>query len=64
MDNIGLNGVLIPKGQDERQIFITAAKWVGETDRLCYALENPAGRQTSRPVLLRVRRNSGLQAQK
>src|SRR5262249_41069791 len=32
VDNIGLNGVLIPKGQDGRQIFLTAAKWVPDTD--------------------------------
>ena len=57
VDNIGLNGVLIPKGQDEREIFLTAAKWVPETDRLCYAVENQAGRQTSLPVLLHVRKS-------
>lgn len=56
VDNIGLNGVLIPKGQNEREIFLTAAKWVPETDRLCYAVEGQAGRQTSRPVLLHVRK--------
>ena len=56
VDNIGLNGVLIPKGENERQIFLTAAKWVPETDQLCYAVENQAGRQTSLPVLLRVRK--------
>lgn len=55
VDSIGLNGVLIPKGQNEREIFLVAAKWVPNTDRLCYAVENQAGRQTSRPVLLHVR---------
>ncbi len=54
VDNIGLNGVLIPKGESERQIFITAEKWVPETERYCFAVENQAGRQTSRPVLLKV----------
>ena len=58
VDNIGLNGVLIPKGDDERQIFLTAAKWVPETDRLCYALENQAGKQTSVPLMLHVRKPS------
>ncbi len=57
VDNIGLNGVLIPKEQSERQVFISAARWVPETDRLCYAVEGQAGRQTSRPVLLHVRKN-------
>jgi len=56
VDNIGLNGVLIPKDQSEREIFFTAAKWVPETDRLCFAVENQAGRQTSLPVLLHVRK--------
>ncbi|MCI0536912.1 MAG: pre-peptidase C-terminal domain-containing protein [Verrucomicrobiales bacterium] len=56
VDNIGLNGVLIPKDQNEREIFFAAARWVPETDRLCFAVENQAGRQTSVPVLLKVRR--------
>jgi len=56
VDNIGLNGVLIPKTQNEREIFLTAAKWVPETDRLCFAIENQAGRQTSMPVWLHVRK--------
>ena len=56
VDNIGLNGVLIPKGENERQIFLTAARWVPETDRWCYAVENQAGRQTSVPVMLHVRK--------
>jgi hypothetical protein len=59
VDNIGLSGVLIPKDQNEREIFITAAKWVGEADRSCYAIENQAGKQTSRPVLLKVRKPGG-----
>jgi hypothetical protein len=59
VDNIGLNGVLIPKDQNEREIFLTAAKWVPETDRLCYAIENQAGNQASRPVLIKVRKPGG-----
>jgi len=57
VDNIGLNGVLIPKGQNEREIFLSAAKWVPETDRLCFAIENQVGKQTSLPVLLHVRKS-------
>jgi hypothetical protein len=56
VDNIGLNGVLIPKGEDSRQIFLTAAKWVPDTDRLCFAKANQENIQTSLPVLLHVRR--------
>ncbi|MDB6108296.1 MAG: translocation protein TolB [Pedosphaera sp.] len=55
VDNIGLSGVLIAKGENERQIFLKAAKWVSETDCFCHAVENQAGRQTSPPVLLHVR---------
>jgi hypothetical protein len=58
VDNIGLNGVLIPKDQNERQIFLTAAKWVPDTDRFCFAVENQAGRQTSLPVVLHVRKQA------
>ena len=58
VDNIGLNGVLIPKGDNERQIFLTCARWVSDMDRLCYAVEQNAGRQTSRPLWLKVRRST------
>jgi mono/diheme cytochrome c family protein len=54
--DIGLNGVLIPKGESERRIFFSADRWVAEQDRLFYMIEQQAGRQTSRPVLLKVRR--------
>jgi len=56
VDNIGLNGVLIPKDKSERQIFLTAAKWVPETDRLCFAKANQADNQTSLPVMIHVRK--------
>lgn len=56
--DIGLNGVLIPKGESERQIFFNAAKWVSEQDRLFYMIEQQAGRQTSRPVMLKVRKTA------
>lgn len=55
VDNIGLNGVLIPKGEDARQIFLTTAKWVSDTDRFCFAKAAQAENQTSLPVLLHVR---------
>jgi hypothetical protein len=59
VDNIGLNGVLIPKDQNERQIFLTAAKWVPDVDRLCFAQANQADNQTSLPVMLHVRKDHG-----
>jgi WD40 repeat protein len=54
--DIGLNGVLIPKGESERQIFFSADKWVTNQDRLFYMIEQQVGKQTSLPVLLKVRR--------
>jgi hypothetical protein len=56
VDNIGLNGVLIPEGQSERQIFLTARNWVPETTRPFHAVANNAGAQASLPVTLHVRR--------
>ena len=56
VDNIGLNGVLIPADKSKRQIFLTAAKWVPEVDRLCFAEAKQADNPTSLPVLLHVRK--------
>ncbi len=60
VDNIGLSGVLMPKGENERQIFLTADAWVPETTRLCFAVEQQAGGQCSPPVTIHVRRPSPL----
>ncbi len=60
VDNIGLSGVLLPKGENERQIFITADPWVPETSRLCFAVEQQAGGQCSPPVMIHVRKPSPL----
>jgi hypothetical protein len=54
VDNIGLSGVLIPEGQSQRQIFLTAAPWVSETVRPFHAVANNAGAQASAPITLRV----------
>jgi hypothetical protein len=56
--DIGLNGVLIPKGENERRIFFSADRWVPDQDCLFYMIEQQVGRQTSRPVLLHVRKSS------
>jgi hypothetical protein len=63
IDNIGLNGVLIPKDEDHREIFLQAARWVPDTDRLFYVRAEEAGNPTSLPVMLHVRNTaSGLKA--
>lgn len=56
VDNIGLSGVMIRKGESERQIFITAASWVPETSRLIFGVSQQEGNQASRPVRLTVRK--------
>ncbi|HEX3720445.1 MAG TPA: c-type cytochrome domain-containing protein [Verrucomicrobiae bacterium] len=61
IDNIGLNGVLIPKDENRREIFLQAARWVPDTDRLIYVRAAEAGNPTSLPVLLHVRRPATMQ---
>jgi hypothetical protein len=56
--DIGLSGVMLPKGQTERQIFITADPWVPETTRLCFAVDTDAGGQCSPPVVIHVRKDT------
>ena len=65
--DVGLNGVLIPAGQSERQIFITCYDWVPETDRLAFAqtLAAKAGGpkvdfESSPAITIKVRKPSTL----
>lgn len=69
IDDIGLNGVQIRAGENERPIFLRAAAWVAEQDKLCHAAlssarseHDSAGLQTSRPVLLIIRKAAGVAA--
>lgn len=65
VDNIGLNGVQIRAGENEREVFLTCSKWVAEQDRLCHVVvgsaRNDAVRddaaQTGFPVLLKIRKS-------
>lgn len=57
VENLGLNGITFLPEETEREISLSAVKWVGDLERPFYAVENQAGRQTSTPVLLRVRRD-------
>ncbi len=61
IDNIGLNGVLIPKDENRREIFLQAARWVSDSDRLFYVQAAEAGNPASLPVLLHVRNPARLQ---
>jgi dipeptidyl aminopeptidase/acylaminoacyl peptidase len=60
IDNIGLNGLTLLAGENEREFFITAAKWVPEQSRLFHLRTEVEGNQTSWPILLHVRRPSGV----
>ncbi|MFT5468771.1 MAG: WD40 repeat protein [Verrucomicrobiales bacterium] len=55
VDNIGLNGLLIVEGQDERQFFITAAPWVPDTTRIFHIKTGAAGGHATLPAILHVR---------
>lgn len=54
VDNIGLSGVLVRKGENERQIVLSCAKWVPATTRQIFAVAKGQGDQASRPIVLRV----------
>jgi WD40 repeat protein len=56
VDNLGLNGLLITPNETERQIFITAARWVGDMDRIIHAVARVAENATSAPVMFHIRR--------
>ena len=57
VDNIGLNGLRIIKGQgDAREFFVTAAKWVPEQTRMFHLRANNVDGETTLPVKLVVRK--------
>jgi hypothetical protein len=56
VDNLGLNGLLIMPNESERQIFLTAARWVPETDRIIHAVARVAENATSAPVMFHIRK--------
>jgi hypothetical protein len=60
VDNLGLNGITLLAKQNEGEIFLQAAPWVAEQDRLCFAICRDAGKQSSLPVLLHVRKKEGV----
>jgi hypothetical protein len=54
VDNIGLNGLLIPAGESTREVFITAASIVEPQRRVFHLRGNVDGNPTSLPVELIV----------
>jgi len=55
VDDIGLNGILIPEGQTERIIFLNCEPWVPQTSRPFFAVAKVEGDQASLPMLLHVK---------
>jgi len=54
VDNIGLNGLMIPVGKNEQRFSITAAKWVPNTVREFHIRTTADDKQTSQTVRIRV----------
>ena len=54
VDNLGLNGLLVPEGETEREFFLTAAKWAPASTRWIFFRAKGDGGQATPPVLLRV----------
>ena len=56
VDNIGLNGLMMLEGQNERNFFITASPIAAEQSRHFYLRAKQEGTQTTQAVILTVRR--------
>jgi hypothetical protein len=56
VDDIGLNGVLVRENEFERTIVLRAEPWVLEQDRTFFATAQVEGNQSTRPMVLQVRR--------
>ncbi|MDA0834852.1 MAG: hypothetical protein O3A29_16385 [Planctomycetota bacterium] len=55
VDNLGLNGITLLPGQNERQLFLSARPWVPESTRLIFAVSQSEGNQSSLPIIFHVR---------
>jgi len=54
VDNIGLNGLLLPDGVNDREFFIKAAKWLPPQRRQIYLRSQSKDNPTSKPIWLNV----------
>jgi hypothetical protein len=62
VDNLGLNGITLLAAQSEGEIALKAEPWVAEQDRLCFAICRDAGKQSSLPLMLKVRKRDGVKS--
>ncbi|NNM30181.1 MAG: hypothetical protein HKO57_11720 [Akkermansiaceae bacterium] len=58
IDNIGLSGLMIPAGKNERRFFITAAEWVSGSTRPFHLRTGAGGGHAARPIVLHVAKPS------
>ncbi len=56
VDNLGLNGLLVLENQQERVFFVTADEGTPEQVRPFHLTTSAEGGQSSRPVILRVKK--------
>ena len=54
IDNIGLNGLMIPVNQTQQKFFISAKDWVPESERWFFLRTNAAGGQATLPIRVKV----------
>jgi hypothetical protein len=54
VDDIGLNGLMVPAGVNEQRFFIKADDWVQPQERLFFLRANNVAGQVSLPVLLKI----------
>ena len=54
VDNIGLNGLLLPDGVNDREFFITAAEWMTPQRRQIHLRSQSKDNPTSKPIWLNV----------
>ncbi len=59
VDNIGLNGLMIPIGKSEQRFFLTASEIIEPTTRLFHLRSTSEGNEGSKPVRLRVVKRDG-----
>lgn len=54
VDNIGLNGVLVREKENEREVQLTAAKWVPDGERRFFFAANSEGNQATPSIPIRI----------
>jgi len=60
IDNIGLNGLMIPAGGTEQRFFITASDWVPESTRTFHLNASQDSGRATQPIVIKVVRDEAL----